>query len=68
MLVGREVPDEKDVGQPGKVRRILRAADQKTLIGQRPRRLQKELLQSLLSVGGICTQVRQVGLKVLMTG
>ena len=64
MLVRRQVADEEDVLRPGKVGRILGAADEEAPIGTPPRRLDEQRLERRLAVGRIGAEIGQVGSEI----
>ena len=61
MLGRRQMPDEVDVVGPGKVLRILRAADQEAPLRPAPRRLDEQRLERRLPVRGIGAEIGQIG-------
>ena len=61
MLARRQMADEIDVGRPGKVLRILRAADEEALVGLASRRLDQQRFERRLPILRIGAKIRQIG-------
>ena len=61
MLGRRQMPDEEDVVRPGKVLRVLRAADQEALLRAPPGRLDEQRFERRLPVGRVGAEIGQVG-------
>jgi hypothetical protein len=61
VLQRREVADEIDIGRPGEVGRILRAADKEAALGPLSRRFHEEALDRRLPVRRVGSKVGEIG-------